>query len=172
MKYRILIIGLLSCLSLSLFSQNKLDDFFDQYRDDDSFTMVNISPKMFQMIARLDLDEDEDEIVKTLANTISGLRILIREDGDGRDLFKDAFSQINDGDFDELLTVRDKGEDIRFMVREGSDNTIQNLVLLVGGSDQFVLLDISGNIDLKTIGKLGNAIDIPGVEHLNKLGDN
>ncbi len=168
-------IAILAALFIISFStiqaQSSLESFFKKYQDDEAFTIVNISPKMFEMIAKLDVDDDEG-VIKTLANSITGLRILAKDEGDGSALYDEATRQITSNNFEELLTVRDKGENIRFLVREGSGDIIEHLVLLVGGLDQFVLLDITGSINLKTIGKLGSAIDVPGAEHLEKLNDN
>ena len=147
-----------------------LDQFFSTHQDDTAFTVVNISPKMFQMISRIDIEEDENGEISELIKGITGLRILVKDNGDGTKLYEDAFSKISKNGFEELLTVRDKGENIRFMVKEGaSADIIKQLVLLVGGADDFVLLDLTGNINLKTIGKLSRSLDVPGMEHLDKL---
>jgi len=150
--------------------ESVLDQFFDQHRDDTAFTVINISPKMFQMIAGSDENNRDDDEVTSLIKSITGLRILIKENGDGTQLFAEAFGKIAKHGFEELLTVKDKGENIRFMVREGAtDNIINQLVLLVGGADNFVLMDLTGNINLRTIGKLSKSMDLPGAEHLQKL---
>ena len=147
-----------------------LDQFFSAHQDDTAFTVVNISPKMFQMISRIDVEEDGNGEISELIKGITGLRILVKDTGDGTKLYEDAFSKISKNGFEELLTVRDKGENIRFMVKEGaSADIIKQLVLLVGGTDDFVLLDLTGNINLKTIGKLCRSLDVPGMEHLDKL---
>ncbi len=161
----------LGSLTLIWSQTNSLEDFFNTYRDDPSFTLVTISPKLFQMFSELDLDEESEE-VKEVISSINSLRILARDEQDGRQLYREAISQITRSDYEELLTVRDGDENVNFLIREGSSsNIINQLVLLVGGSDSFVLLDISGNIDLKSIGKLGSTLDIPGAEHLEKVGD-
>ncbi|NND34314.1 MAG: DUF4252 domain-containing protein [Saprospiraceae bacterium] len=150
--------------------QSVLDQFFESHRDDTAFTVVNVSPKMFQMISRIDIEEDENGEISELIKGITGLRILVRDHGDGTKLYEDAFNKISRNGFEELLTVRDKGENIRFMVKEGnSADIIKQLVLLVGGADDFVLLDLTGNINLKTIGKLSKSLDVPGMEHLEKI---
>ena len=105
-----------------------------------------------------------------LIKGITGLRILAKDKGDGTKLYNEAFSKISNNGFEELLTVRDGGENVRFMVREGkTPDIINQLVLLVGGSDDFVLMDLTGVLNLKTIGKLSKSIDVPGVKHLEKL---
>jgi hypothetical protein len=152
------------------YGQSALDQFFSQHQDDPSFTVVNISPKMFQMLAQFDIEDEDGKEIMELVKGITSLRILVKEEGDGTKLYDDAFSKISKNGFEELLTVRDGGENVRFMVKEGnSPEIINQLVLLVGGSNDFVLMDLTGAINLKTVGKLSKSIDVPGVKHLEKL---
>ncbi len=161
----------LSILGVALYAQTSaLDQFFNDHQDDPDFTVVNISPKMFQMLAHIDIDDPESAEIMQLVKGIKSLRILVKDEGDGTKLYDDAFSRISKNGFEELLTVRDQGENVRFMVKEGNNpNIISQLVLLVGGANDFVLLDLTGIIDLKTVGKLSKSIDVPGVKHLDKL---
>ena len=171
MKTRILFISILSLVfSVYMFGQNTaLDKFFNDYLEDPSFTVVNISPKMFQMISKLDIDDIDPE-VNELINSLDRLKILVKENGDGLTLFNEAHGKINKNEFEELMTIRDKDENVRIYVKDAGD-IINELILLVGSHEEFVLLDITGKIDLKTIGKLGNTLDAPGIKHLNKLGN-
>ena len=169
MKIKLIAVALILMMGSNLsFAQNSaVQKFFERYEDDPEFSVVEISPKMFQLMSRLDI-EDEDGDLDELVNTITGLKILIRE-GNGIELYEQAFSELSKVKFEELLKVRDKDENIRFMVNEGSKDLINELILLVGGDSTFVMLDLTGNIKLKTIGKLGRALNVPGSEHLDKL---
>ncbi len=171
MKTRLLIAAVLAVFVTTLVSaqSNALDKFFTSYMDDPSFTVVTISPKMFQMISKLDMEDMEPE-VKDLLNNIKGLRILAREDYDGRQLYNEASSKINVNEYDELLRVRDKDENVRIFVKAQGD-VINELLLIVGGASEFVMLDLTGSIDLKTVGKLGGALDVPGIKHLEKMDE-
>ncbi len=151
-------------------SGNTLDRFFEKYEDDPAFTTVRISPKMFQMLSNFEI-KDENGDYGALVRSLSGLRILVKSEADGMPLYQEAFRQLSK-DMSELLTVRDKGENIRFLMREGTGSKIEQLVLIVGGPEQFVLMDISGSIDLKTISKLSKGLNVPGSEHLDKLDKN
>lgn len=160
----------LAVAGINLQGQSALDQFFSQHQNDTAFTVVNISPKMFQMLAQIDTDDPESKEVMELVKGITGLRILVKDKGDGTKLYDEAFSKISSNGFEELMTVRDGGENVRFMVKEGnSPDIIKQLVLLVGGADDFVLMDLTGVINLKTIGKLSKNIDVPGAKHLEKL---
>ena len=56
------------------------------------------------------------------------------------------------------------------MVKESGDY-VQELLMLVGGADNFAMISFIGNIDLKKIGKLAKALDIDNLEYLNKLDE-
>lgn len=170
----ILVLAAFFCTNQISAQYSVLDKFFENHQDDTAFTVVNVSPKMFEMISRIDpqIDEEGAEEIKEAIKGITGLRILVRDDQDGRALFDQAFGKISKDGFEELLTVRDKGENVRFMVKEGDNSDfIKQLVLLVGGDDNFVLMDLTGNISLKSVGKLGKAVNLPGSEHLEKIDE-
>jgi len=152
--------------------QDAIDKYFKQYVEDENFTVVFISPKMFQLISKLDLNEvDNDPEAKMVMETVKdirGLRVLTT-DVDPMLRYKEAMQKINTNEYEVLVTVRDKGENVRIWVKE-SDNVIEELLLLVGAVDEFVMLSFVGNIDLDKISKLANNIDVKGAEHLNKVG--
>ena len=66
--------------------------------------------------------------------------------------------------------MRDKGENVRIMVKESGD-VIHELLLLVGGSDQFVMLSFTGKIDLNKISTLAKSLNVEGADHLELLKD-
>jgi len=170
MKY-ILILLLAVSFSVTIDAQNDaISKFFGNYMEDDDFTSVYISPKMFQMISKLDLSNTDDPDAKAtmeMIKDIRGLRILTSEKNP-LVLYKEAISKFSTSEYEVLMTVKDGGENVRFWIKE-TDNTINELLLLVGGKDEFVLLSFIGKIDLNKIAKLSQSIDIKGAEHLEKV---
>ncbi len=77
----------------------------------------------------------------------------------------------------ELMRVKDKGQNIKFYVKKGSDeNHVRELLMhLTGiednGEPMTVIMSITGNIDLKKISKLTKDLNVPGGENLKKLED-
>ena len=74
-----------------------ISKYFDQYVDDENFTMVFISPKMFNLISKLDIYEMEDEeaeIVMSMVSDLRGLRVLTT-DHQPLKYYKEAISKIN-----------------------------------------------------------------------------
>ncbi len=155
-------------LGSSLQGQDAITKYFDQYRDDDRFTMVSINKKMFELIANIAEEEVDAELLEML-NEMQGLKILTTQDSP-QSFYKEAINKINTNDYEELMTVRDKDQNIRFMVKDQNGGKIVNeLLLLVGGEEEFVLLSFVGKIYLNKIAQLAKNMDIDGIEHLEKL---
>lgn len=170
----IFIVLLVAVASLAMPNQvqaqnDAITKYFDKYMDDESFTVVYISSKMFEMFAKLDADVDEE--LKAVIKDLKGLRILVRDEG-GLKYYKEAIKKIDFNKYEELMTVRDEGTNVKFVVREEGD-IIKELLLIVGGEDEFVLMSFMGKIDLAKISKLakGLELDIDGLEHLEKIDD-
>ena len=145
-----------------------IDRFFEQYQDDENFTMVYVSPKMFQLVAKVaseELDEDLNDVVKNL----KGLKVL-KTEVNAQAVYAEANKKIDTKDYELLLTARDKGQNINFFTKTtGSNDVVEELLLLVGGEKEFVLLSFVGTLDLEKIAKLAKKMDIDGAEHLEKL---
>mgnify|MGYP006131871029 CR=1 FL=1 len=160
-------------LAVSVHAQNDaISKYFDEYLDDDNFTVVYVSGKMFDMIAKVDIDELEDEeaqIIIDVAKDIKGLRVLVT-DVDPKQYYKQARKLVksNDG-YEVLLTVRDKGDNVNFWIKE-KNNIIEELFLLVGSEDEFVMVSFLGTLDLNKIAQLADKIEMSGAEHLQKIG--
>jgi hypothetical protein len=141
-----------------------IDKYFSSYVDDKRFDVVYISPKLFQMIGKIDskiLDMEDDAEAKAvleMAKDLQGLRILTTDETP-EVFYKEAKAKINTKEYEVLLTVRDKdGDNVEFLIKE-SNNVIQELLLLSGGKDEFVLLSFMGNLDLNKITRLAKEIE-------------
>ena len=164
---------LLFCLfntPLSISAQNNaIEKFFNQYMDDEAFTVVHVTPKMFQMIAKLDIKDKDYADAKAVLQDLKGLWILTTEkNAKAPQLYKEASSKINTQEYELLMTVRDKGDNVRFWTKE-SNGIINELLMLVGEPDEFTLISFVGKIDLDKISKLANKVDINGMDHLKTV---
>jgi hypothetical protein len=43
--------------------------------------------------------------------------------------------------------------------------------MVVGGNEQFMVMSLFGEIDLKQIARIGKKMDVKGLEHLEKMHD-
>lgn len=161
-----LIAALISVQAMSA-QTDAIEKYFSKYLDDDRFTVVYISPKMFNMVSKMDIKDMEPEVKEIISN-LRGLRILTTEINP-QAFYKEALSTINTKEYEVLMKVRDGDENVQFLVKDDGGSTINELLLLVGGSSDFVLLSFVGAIDLNKISKLANSMDIKGAEHLEKI---
>jgi hypothetical protein len=153
--------------SLSSFAQeDAITKYFNKYMDDDKFSVVYISPKMFSMVSKIEIEDMEPELQEVI-KSMKGLRILHTEQN-ALQYYNDALKTINTSEYELLLTAKGEGENIRFMVKDNGD-IVEELLMIVGGSENFALLSFIGNIDLKKIGKLAKALDIDNMQYLENL---
>ena len=146
--------------------EDAITKYFNKYIDDTTFTSVYISPKMFNMVSKVEI-KDMDPAVQEVISSLKGMRILHTEKNAAR-YYQEAMKVIPANDYELLLTARDGGENVRFMVKESGD-IVQELLMIVGGDSDFALISFIGNIDLKKIGKLAEALDIDHLDYLKNL---
>ena len=159
-------------LSVGVYAQdNAVSKFFSKYQNDESFSQVTVSSKMFSLFTNMDVEKPEDKEVLDAISKIKGLRILGKEKTrDSRALYKEAMSMIPQKEYEELLTVRDKDKDMKFFIKEASGK-ISELVMVLGGNEEFMVLSIFGEIDLKQMSKIGRKMDVDGLKNLERLKD-
>jgi hypothetical protein len=150
---------------------NAISRFFSKYQNDESFSQVTVSSKMFGLFTNMDVEKPEDKEVLDAISKIKGLRILGKQQTrDSRALYKEAMAMIPQKEYEELLTVRDKDKDMKFFIKEAGGK-IGELVMVMGGNEEFMVLSIFGEIDLKQVSKIGRKMDIDGLRNLEKVRD-
>lgn len=154
-------------ISLQAFSQNDaIGRFFNQYVNDDKFTVISISPKMFRMMSKINWDDVSPDVKQTISQ-INSLRLLETETNP-KQVYQEASKKLNLSNYEELMTIRSDGDNIKFLTK-GNGNIINELLMLVGGDDDFVLMSITGNIDLDKIAKMGEALNIQDFDKLKNV---
>ncbi len=146
-----------------------IDRFFESYQDDDDFTMVYVSPKMFEMIAT-GAGDALDEELQGLVKSLKGLKVL-RTEKDSKAVYKAALQKLPTDEYELLMTARDDGQNVKILTKTKSNDVIEELLLLVGGDDEFILVSFVGNINLSDLAKVASSLDIDGMKHLEKLGN-
>ncbi len=140
-----------------------IDKYFQQYVEDERFTVVYISSKLLNMFGKLDIEMDMDDkeaaAIMELAKDLEGIRILVAEEN-AAGFYKEAKSKIDTKEYEVLMTVRNKGEEnVDFLIKDDGNKTINELLLLVGGGEEFVLMSFVGIIDLDKVSKLINEFE-------------
>ena len=170
--YRRVLRKLIMVLPLVLwgFSSYAQDDaigkFFGKYMDDDRFSVVSISPRMFRLMSKIDWDTVSPDMKQAISK-IQSLRILTTDVKP--DLFyKEALEKLRMNEYEELITVHSKGDNVHFMIKE-SGNVIHELLMIAVDYDGFTLMSFVGDIDLDKMAKLSSTLSIKGMDHLKDV---
>jgi len=157
-------------LGLSVQAQtDAIDKFFNSYQDDENFSVVYVSPKMFKMVAKVAGEELDDEL-QSIVKDLRGLKVLTTE-VNAKQVYADAVKRIPTSEYELLMTARDDGQNVKILTKTKGEDVIEELLLLVGGADEFVLVSFVGNINLNDLSKIASSLDIDGAKHLEKLGE-
>jgi len=169
---KLMIGAVIMMCSMAASAQNDaIAKFFTKYQSDESFSQVTISGKMFSMMANLSGDTEEEKAMINSISKIKGLKILSKSEArNSRELYKEAISMIPTNNFEELMSIRDKDKDMKFFTKEAGGK-ISELVMVMGGNEEFMVLSLFGEIDLKDISKIGKSVNIDGLENLEKVKD-
>ena len=167
---KLFIISVMVFLFVPMNAQNAaVDKLFEKYSGMEGYTSVYISSKMFSLVADMDTgDEDLQNLVKGLKS----IKILASDDEEGSqgnvNFYREIISELPLSQYEELMVVKEKDQDIKFLVREEGDQIVE-LLMIIGGTEDNALISIQGIIDLKTISKLSKSMDIEGLENLDKI---
>jgi len=164
----------LFCLFATAHAQTVADKIFDKYSGTDGFTTVYITKYMFDLFRDADMGGEEDEDMGKALSNLTGIKILAADDDPSTpitvNLYQEVMKQLPVSQYKELMVVKEKDQDVKFLVREDKGKVVE-LLMLVGGKDQSALICIQGIIDMKSIGKLAKGMDIEGMENLEKINE-
>ncbi|MFK7757669.1 MAG: DUF4252 domain-containing protein [Flavobacteriales bacterium] len=168
------IIGIvaIALISTTTYAQsNALDKYFSNYQENENFTKVNVSGKMFEMASFLETtDEDINEITE-FASGVKSLRMLIgHEIGDGFGKYTRALNKVKNN-YEELMAVDDKDGKFTFFIDE--NNGVVSEFVVVGAADSMLcLVSLTGQIDLKKLGNISRKIQTEGFDYIGKMNAN
>ncbi len=189
MKKLVLIIAILVTPLMSI-AQGGL---FDKYEDMEGVGSGVVNSKMFQMIASIDINmEDQDaQAALDMIKKIKSVKFLTTGDkAISSKMAADVNKYIGSSKLEELMRFKDGDQTVKFYVREGSsENHVKELLMFVNGLKELtkdsditingekreietVIVSVLGDIDLREISKITKSMNIPGGEHLEKAGDN
>ncbi|MBN2236680.1 MAG: DUF4252 domain-containing protein [Bacteroidales bacterium] len=170
-KITLALVLALFAISFNLQAQSTaVDKIFDKYNGKEGFTSVTMNKYMFEMISRMDTTAQGKEFSQSVSK-LESIRILAIDSArnKGINLYDEVMRVLPSKEYKELMTVKDEGTDVKFMVREKGD-IITELLLIAGGSDdENALIVIKGEIDLASIGTIARKMNIEGMEQLKNL---
>ena len=153
--------------------ETAMDKFYEKYAAEKGFTGVSVSPEMFEMLASMEVRDSTGDMEEAhqMMKQLKGLKMLSYEAQKGVEKFpliEQAKKALNIKNYTEMMTVQDNGQTIKFYVKKTGDK-VSELLMTVEGETEEVVLDIAGNIDMKTVARLGQTLNMKGVGNLSKM---
>ncbi|HLF33407.1 MAG TPA: DUF4252 domain-containing protein [Cyclobacteriaceae bacterium] len=150
--------------------ENVITELFREYEGQENFTTIYITSKMFEMIAQIPEQEDEEDLLNVIRK-LTGVRVLSTDNyEDAGDLYQKAYKLLPGHGFEELMIVKENDKETKFLVRQNRE-VISELIMLSGGRESFSIISITGDLRLKDISRLSKTLDIQGFDHLEKVDD-
>ncbi len=146
--------------------KEKLDQLFEKYQETEGVTSIKIAKPMFSMLNKLNINDSELDQIKPLLSKINGLKILIVEkpdtksatDGKQNGIFQnlqaDISNSIKNMKYEELMTVNNKDNKIKFLSSDATNEILENLLLSINSEDNTVLMMLDGKISMDDVNKL------------------
>lgn len=149
----------------SMGQKNGIDSFFARYEGRDGFTTVDISGNLFKLLA----DTSEDPELKEVDLDVSSVKVLSvnkEYNSEPINFFEELRNTIERGGYEELMMVKNTGNDVRIMVKT-TGRVINELLIVSGGKDN-AMVQIKGHFEKKDLVKLSK-VNIEGVSYLEEL---
>lgn len=144
---------------------------FESLESGEMVAEVIIEEHLLRMVAKMARNEDEE-----LYNLLSGLKLVkvsaftVTEENEKKIQSKidNINDQLNNSDWDRIVRFRDKEESANVYIRvEGEDSIVGLVVATYDKYGEAAFVNIVGDINLETIGRLGNKFDVPGLDHIS-----
>lgn len=174
-------------LALLLTSSAMAQDIFSKYSDNSKVTYISIKPKMFKLLAKMDIDTDDEEAQQyiEMVNSITSFKTIMTSD---KSIALDFTKYVSKSSkkLEELMKVKDDGVVMTFYVKEGKDEDhVSELLMFVDGLTDItneanvnlngkkrtlesIVMSLTGDINLNQISKLTSKMNLPGGDALDK----
>ena len=160
----------LVAVSGSVFSQNAIDKYFGYLDGDTSLTKVTVNSKMFELFTYMEAETEEEKEFVEMVSNLESLKVIVKEDAaDAEKLFNEAIKKPGK-EFELLMEVDKNPEHFYFLIKE--TNGVVDELLMIGNSDgEFIILSLTGKIDLAQLSTLSRQMNIGSMKHLEKLDE-
>jgi len=161
------------CLLLiggSLFSQNIVEDRFQDLYEAENATTVNVTGKMFGYAKHFTDtgNEDVDEMANFASSINEFVLVMMKEMDNPQEAYKNGLGYLENDNFEELVKIR--SEDGNFSLYIDESNDIVHEIVGIGTPDEgFVVFSLTGNMDLEQIGKMASQIQMDGFNKMETI---
>ncbi len=185
MKKKLLLISMIMCFVLSSVTAQKNDytnykgyvDFgnLEQFETGEEVTEVLIEEHLIRMVAKLATNEEPE-----LSSVLDGIKLIkvnsfeISKENEGKlsNKVKEIDKTLMNKGWDRIVRTKSKEETVNVYILTNNEEKIEGLVVASFEKDgDATFVNIVGDINLETIGELGNKFDIPTIGDIHDKKD-
>lgn len=148
-------------------AQDLVADFLKKFEKETEFSIVNISPKMFELISAMAEDEDNEEEVSILKK-LTGLKVISAEKN-AEKYYKEASRMLVSSDHEELMSVVDGTDNVQMFIKEKKKGVISSLIITIQEPTEFTMIGITGEIDLKQLSTISKTFNIEKLDKVDSM---
>lgn len=147
------------CMSVVVSAQDFVTRFLEKRDPDANLKCISISPKMMEEVLKIDVKEENNDMLDMISN-LKSMQMLI-SDVKGTKYFKEALAILekNSGRFKPLISHEGNSGNCKIMVRKKKGEIVE-LVMLVNENNKFVVINFTGNMNDKFIGRIAESMKI------------
>lgn len=146
-------------------------DLFDGPEPETSIEIYLKDP-LLELVAAATRFEDPD--LADMLESLSLIRVQAYQKAEGRDLdtsydyesIAERLKALTLPDWERVVQVRERDQRVQFYVRTEGE-TIVGLLVLAGGPDEFVFINIVGPLDIAQVGRIGRKFDIEPLDSID-----
>jgi len=178
MKTKIITLVIMAFMAIPLLSgaQSPLDKVFNKYSGQDKFTTVSFSKEMFTQILAMMANQNDSSSkeMKGILDKLTGLKVITYSI-DTTDYTK-AVSIYNEwaglfpaSTYKELMAITEGRDNYKFMTKQDADGKISEMVMLMKGKKEIVVISLTGVIDMSSVTKISRTMGVHGMEGFQKM---
>ncbi|HAA13421.1 MAG TPA: hypothetical protein DCE41_17715 [Cytophagales bacterium] len=137
------------------------ENLYKDYQDSDDAMTLSLTGNLMTMASWFADEGEDQEMLNELGKSIDRVKMVMLEDGQRMsDREIDEFRRLitSKENFEELMIVRDGDETVEVLAIE-SGGVMSEIIMLIQGDDEFVVMDIWGEIDMKHINEIIDGVD-------------
>lgn len=144
-------------VSPAMAQNDAISKYFSQYESAEDITTISFSGKAFEMLEEVNTDDEDVQHAVDLASQVESLRIIIDDNHENAKTTVKAAHHNLASDFEDLMTISDKDANVYIMVDE-SNGIVNELLILVGSENEFIIASLVGQMKLSDVGQLTNQL--------------
>jgi hypothetical protein len=153
-------------------SSQEIDFGTFQPSEDGTFVEIKVSKGLINMAARI-TEESEPELAKVISG-LRSIRINVLEfdeekDAEVRARVQSIRSQLEDQEWEQVVKVQEKNEDVGIFVKMKEEESIEGLAVTVIDGSEAVLIHVDGRIRPEELAQVGERLNLPPLAEVGAM---